>query len=497
MCLTMEKPPEYRPVLNPYAHQIEASCLLKKDPPAFALLMEMRTGKTKVSLDEWGEKVHRGVVDQLLVIAPAGVYTTWEGEVDKHVPEWLRKHTLVGRWDSSAGKAKQQAFKDFMASRGPRVLLVNLEALSTVQTAITACQMFLEQGRTILSVDESTGIKNHQAKRTRTVQKLGVLATFRRILSGLAAPRHPVDLFSQFEFLNWRILGFQSYYSFRARYAVLRDIKIGSRTIKTIVGAQNVEELAAKVAKYSYRVRLEDCYDMPPSNYSTRAVTLTAEQKRMYAEMKEHATTEIKNSQHVTATLVITQMLRLHQILCGHTYDEDGKLHEIPENRTKELIALLNEHSGKAIIWCSYDADIRKVSDALEREFGTNPAWRPGDPYTVVARFWGGNKNTRDDEEKRFKTDPSVLFQVATPDAGGRGRTWDMANLVVYYSSKNNLDHRMQSEDRPKGVGKTTPINYVDLIVPGSVDEKFLGAMRGKMNLSSIINGDNYKEWVV
>jgi SNF2 family DNA or RNA helicase len=309
----------------------------------------------------------------------------------------------------------------------------------------------------------------------------------RRILSGLVAPQSPLDLFSQFQFLDPRILGFTSFYAFRARYAILKRQVFGGRAFDMVVGYRDEDELAERIAPHSYRVRLEDCHDVMDDLYVTREVELTPEQRRAYSELKEFATTALSAEVHVTATIALTQVLRLHQVLCGHVKDESGQVHEVPENRTKELVALLEDYDGKAIVWCSYDADVRRVVSVLEREHGKGS----------VARFWGGNIATREDEERQFLSDPNCRFMVATPSAGGKGRTWLVADLVVYYSNTSNLEHRLQSEERPKGVGKSTPITYVDLIAPGTVDGKILKALRAKIDVASTLQGDGWREWVV
>jgi len=115
----------------------------------------------------------------------------------------------------------------------------------------------------------------------------------------------------------------------------------------------------------------------------------------------------------------------------------------------------------------------------------------------AVALFYGGNRKEREEEERRFKTDPACRFMVATPAAGGKGRTWDVADLVVYYSSTNDLEHRAQSEERPRNVGKVKPIHYVDLVVPGTVDEKIIQALRAKIDLAAVVTGDAWREWLI
>jgi SNF2 family DNA or RNA helicase len=471
---------KYQPLMKARDYQEEASRLMK-GREAFALLMAMRTGKTKVALDDFGSLEAEGKASDLIVIAPAGVYRTWLEQVKDHVSLDLQARLLKHVWQ--AGKAK--AAVGFLAASGrPRILLMNVEALSRPGDARKIALEFTRQNRAMIVVDESTVIKNPQAKRTKFINtELAPLSSYRRILSGLCTPRSPLDLFSQFEFLDWNILGFRSYYAFRARYAIMRNEFFGGRRVMIVSGYRDVEELHALIEPYSFRVPFRP--NIPPT-YSIRDVKLSEEQEKAYKELKEYATTKLSNGSHVTSTIVISQMLRLHQILCGHVKDEQGEEHLINEHRTEELIDLLEEYQGKAVIWCSYDTDIRKVSEALKEHFKVN-----------VARFWGGNMNTREDEEKEFKTRDDTPYMVATPDAGGRGRTWDCADLVIYYSSKNNLEHRDQSEQRVQGVDKKRPVDYVDLIVPNTVEMKFLEALRNKIDMAGVINGDNYREWLI
>lgn len=481
----------YLPRLPPYAHQVEALRRLE-GRDAFALLMAMRTGKTKVVLDHLGRLEEAGECRDLLVVAPAGAYRTWLTAAEEHLSEDLADRAVVRAWSSSGGrqdKLQLDAMTRSLDPRRPRVLLVNVEALSAVQRARDLCQAFLSQRPgAMMVVDESTTIKNPLAKRTRYVtRQLAPLAARRLILSGLPTPRSPLDLYSQFEFLDWRFLGFRSYYGFRARYAVMRSFPIGGRSVQLVVGYRDVEELQEKIAPHSYRVLLSDCYDLPPSQYARREVRLTADQARVYREVRDDATSLLSGGAHVTATMVITQVLRMHQVLCGHVVDERGEHHEVPELRTAALLELLGEHDGKAVVWCSYDHDVRKVSSALEAEYGAGS----------VARFWGGNRPTREEEERRFKSDDACLFMVATAAAGGRGRTWHVADLVVYYSNTPDLEHRSQSEERTQAVGKARPVLYVDLVAPGTVDEKMIAALRNKIDVASTITGDAYREWLV
>ena len=151
------------------------------------------------------------------------------------------------------------------------------------------------------------------------------------------------------------------------------------------------------------------------------------------------------------------------------------------------MLEELSEYDGKAVIWCAYSRDVDKVTEALAKEYGR----------VSIARFWGGNAATREAEEAVFKTDPLCRFMVATAAAGGRGRTWDMADLNIFHSNSDNLEHRLQAEERPQNVGKIRSVSYVDLVCRGTVEEKFIASLRAKIDLATAVMGDDPMTWLI
>lgn len=464
--------------------------------------MGMRTGKTKVCLDDFGRMELEQKVQNLCVLAPAGVYDTWETACSEHLSLDLQKRYRIARWKSGGGVGYKAGWDKFLndTSGKPRIMIMNIEALSVVKQAKEDLLTFLSQGPNVTAVDESTCIMGYNSKRTGFVcSEVAPLATYKRILSGLPTPKSPLDIYSQFEFLNWRILGHRSWFSYRARYAKLKTIRVPipgqldykgkqkERDVKIITGFQNVEELYDKIAPFSYRKRLQDCYGMPEKVYQIRKVQHTPEQKRLYKEMKQYSTADLGDGTNATASIVIAKMAKLHQINCGHIKDEWGNFKTFTENRTTELGELLREYDGKAIIWCAYDYDVRHVSEYLRKEYG----------HQSFSQFWGGNKAVREGEEVRFKTDPHCLYMVATAGAGGRGRDWAVANLAVYYSYVDNLEHNSQSEERTQKMEKSVSVLNVYLVTPGTVDESYVHSMREKIDLSTMIMNDGYQRWLV
>lgn len=480
----------YVPRMPPRIKQAEALERLAAQEEFFGLLMAMRTGKTKTALDDFGRLFVEGRVDDLLVIAPAGALDPWVPAMKEHLGAPLDTSLDVLHWNARmSGTNAKARVREFIQGQwdGPRALLVNIEALSSVERARNLVMDFLNQGRVYTVIDESTAIKNPTSKRTKFILKeVGPRSAFRRILCGLVSPQGPLDVWAQFEFLKPGCLGFRTFNQFKDRYAITRLMSMGGRMFKQIVGYRDEADLAQRMTPFSFRVRLEDCYDMPESDYSTRSVPMTPEQERLYRDMKAFSTVQLEAERHVTATIALTQILRLHQILCGATMDDDGIVHEISNNRTDAVLEILEEYDGKAIIWCAYDHSIREVSEALRKRYG----------HSSTSRFWGGNRESREEEEKKFQSDPACRFMVATASAGGKGRMWAAADLVIYHSSTTNLEHRQQSEERPKTVGKVKPIIYIDLVTPGTVDEKIIETLKRKDTIASTIQGDSWRKWL-
>lgn len=469
----------------------------------WALRMGMRTRKTKPSLDDFGERELAGKSKDLLVIAPGGVYDVWATAAELDWSDDLLRRSKILVWTSRQNSRWRRMAEEFLAHEGPRALIMNVEALSNKKSpARKLVEKYLKRrpDKTYCVIDESVIIKN-RSKRTQYVNRtVRPLCAVRRLLSGLMTPTSPLDLYYQFAFLDKSIIGDATYDAYRERIAHLRTINDmpnftwqgGPPPVKIVDKSkgnngfrqEEVDRVIAAVDRYSFRVPFNP---KVPSTWSTWKVELTPEQVKAYREMKEKATTQLSDGSHVTSTVIIAQMIRMHQILLGHVVDEEGNFKELPENRSQQLLQVLEDYGGKAVIWCSYDSDVRKVSELLRKEYGDG----------AVSRFWGGNVRTREEEEKQFKSDPRCRFQVATPDAGGRGRTWDVADLAVFYSSRDNLDHREQAEMRTMDRDKSRGVENVDMIVPGTVEEKILHALRNKINMAAAINGDNWKEWVV
>jgi len=285
-------------------------------------------------------------------------------------------------------------------------------------------------------------------------------------------------------------LGYKSFFSFQGRYAQIVRRTLGSHSFNQIVGYQNLDELSYKLEGFSYRILKKDCLDLPDKLYIKRSVELTDEQAVAYKQMKDNAVTLLeKDGGMVTAQNVLTQMLRLQQICSGFIKTDDGQIERLSTNKLTELLTVLEEVTGKVIIWAVYVEDLRMIQEALAKQYGAESVavyagkTHPEERQVIVLEFQN--------------PDSKLRFFVGQSRTGGYGLTLTEASTVIYYANSFDLEVRIQSEDRAHRIGQKNNVTYIDLVTENTVEEKVLKALRNKINIASEVLSEGYKEWLI
>jgi SNF2 family DNA or RNA helicase len=441
--------------------------------------------KTKVLIDNLAMLYDKGKVNGALIVAPKGVVGTWyNNELPTHLPAHIEPETVL--WKSAINKKQQEKLNTlFQPGEDLHILIMNVEAFSTTK-GMDFANKFLSAHRTLMAIDESTTIKTPTAKRTKNIIKLAASAKYRRIMTGSPVTKNPLDLYTQCDFLSPWLLDFTSYYAFRNRYAEMKTLHMHGRQIPVVNGFKNLGELSDKLKSFSYRVLKEDCLDLPDKIFIKREISLTPDQRKLYDQMKKEAIAILKGKQSTTVN-TLTQLMRLQQITCGHFTADDGATQPIPNNRITELMDVLEETEGKAIIWAHYQYDITNIINAVSKKYGKE---------SIVDYYGLTPQENRQPNIKKFQDDPKCRFIVGTPSTGGYGITLTAANTVIYYSNGYDLEKRLQSEDRAHRIGQKKSVTYVDLMADDTVDEKIVQALRRKINIASEVLGEELKSWI-
>jgi len=475
----------YKFKTKPYAHQLDA-LEASWDKENFAYFMEMGTGKSKVLLDNAAILYDKGLINGLLLIAPKGVYKNWyDSEIPTHLPDHIDKKIVLWKTSDKSKKQKQILNTLFETGTDFHILIMNVESFSAGDGAAFAYK-FLSCHKAMIAIDESTTIKTPTSNRTKNILSLSDHAKYRRILTGSPVTKSPLDLYSQCQFLDPWLLGHQSYYTFKARYAITKKIEVQGRRVEIVVGYTNLGELSEKIKPFSKRILKEDCLDLPEKTYVKHYVELTKEQQKVYNQMKQEAIAFLDGKMQSSAT-VMTQLMRLHQITCGHFTADDGTIKDLPCSRMTELMNVLENIEGKTIIWSHYTHDVKRIIAEIKRVYGEN---------SVVDYYGATDTDSRSKNIKKFQTDDNCRFFVGTTHTGGYGITLTAGSNMVYFSNGYDLEKRQQSEARIDRIGQTKKMTYIDIMAQDTIDERIVKALRTKVNIANKIMDEDFREWI-
>ena len=266
----------------------------------------------------------------------------------------------------------------------------------------------------------------------------------------------------------------------------MKTLHAHGRSIQIIDSYKNLDELADQLKTFSYRVLKDDCLDLPDKIFIKRQITLSPDQRKLYDQMKKQALAILEGKVSSTKN-TLTQLMRLQQITCGHFTDDNGATQPIENNRINELMDVIEDVEGKAIIWAHYQYDITAIIKAIAKKYGEE---------SIVDYYGLTPKPERQPNIKRFQDDPKCRFIVGTPSTGGYGITLTAANTVIYYSNGYDLEKRLQSEDRAHRIGQQKPVLYIDINAENTVDEKIVKALRTKINIASEVLGEELRSWI-
>ena len=476
----------YKFKTKPYGHQLDA-LEASWNKEVFAYFMEMGTGKSKVLLDNAAILYDKGEINALLLIAPKGVYKNWyDSEIPTHLPDHVDTNIVL--WKTSDKSKKQQLLLNTLFKPGSHlnILIMNVESFSSGNGSDFAYKFLASHPKSMVAIDEATTIKTPTSNRTKNILSLSKHCKYRRILTGSPVTKSPLDLYSQCQFLDPWLLDQQSYYTFKARYSICKKIQVNGRQVEIVVGYRNLGELSEKIKSFSKRILKEDCLDLPEKTFVKHYVELTKEQQKVYQQMKKEAIAFLDGKMQSSAT-VMTQLMRLHQITCGHFTSDDGTIKDLPCQRLNELMDILEKIEGKTIIWSHYTHDVKRIIKEIKRVYGDD---------SVVDYYGQTDTDSRSKNIKKFQTDDKCRFFVGTTHTGGYGITLTAGSNMIYFSNGYDLEKRQQSEARIDRIGQTKKMTYIDIMTQDTVDERIVKALRNKVNIANTIMDEGFKEWI-
>lgn len=344
----------------------------------FGLLFEMGCGKTLTAIMIAGTAYQMGKVEKVLVVAPTSVCSVWPKDFAEFADFKANIKVLLG---DKNRRLKLLNDLDNFPFKALKVAVINYE--STWREGIF--DALYEWNADMIICDESQRIKSHDAEQSKAMHKLGDQAKYKLILSGTPVQNNAIDLYSQYRFLDPTIFG-TNFYQFRNRYAIM-----GGFNRHQIVGYKDLDQLIQKEHSIAYRVTKDEALDLPEQTFLQRYITMSAKEKNIYDRIKRESFAELESGGQISATTVLTKLLRLQQFTGGFLV-ADGE--EKPELVSKGKLNALEE------IVDDYVVDT-------------------GKKLVIFARFRTGDRHHRADAEKEETPLRRNLWRCET---GGQGR---------------------------------------------------------------------------
>lgn len=419
------------------------------------LALGMGCGKSKVTVDLI---VNRNA-KQAIILCPVSVLPVWRREFDRHAGSPVDVLILdSGTCETKARKAEQFMARCRATGAPAAAVVVNYESAWRDPLA----KWILGYNWCVAVCDESHRIKSHDANVSKFAAKLALVSEFRLALTGTPMPHSPLDLFSQFRFIDRGLFG-TWFHHFRNRYAKLNAMFPGK-----VDAWLNQEELKERFALLSYRVTADEVLDLPEASHHERRCTLSPKAMKIYRSLEQDLIADV-GSGVVTATNALTRLLRLQQATSGFVVpdDSDGAAEEIDVAKGVLLDDIIEDigPGEPLVVFCRFRRDIdfaRRVAERHGRRFG---------------ELSGASKDGLDDMGCMAAGVDVLGVQI---QAGGVGVDLTRARYAVYFSLGFSLGDYEQSLARLHRPGQSRHVHYYHLIASGTVDEAVYGALRNR-----------------
>jgi len=432
-----------------------------------AYLMDMGTGKTITTIAVAGTLFQTGLIKRLLVVAPKSIVNVWQQEFEKFAAFPYTLAVLDGDGSKKADTIRH------MGSAGLAVIVVNYESCWRLETDIARWRPDM------IVCDESSKIKNPQAKCSKALHRLGKNSEYNLILTGTPITNSPLDFFSQYKFLDESIFG-SSFYGFRGKYAIL-----GGYQNHQIVGYKKLAELVQKAHSVAYRIRIDEAVELPEFIDEIRPVVLEKKAQQVYDGIDKDSFAELMSGE-VTARNVLTRLLRLSQCTGGFIRDDNnGIVQEISRAKLEALEDIVDgcmEEGKKVVVFARFVPEIDSIAKMLEKK---------NIGYSLIK----GDVTDRAEQVQQFQTDPNIKVFIGQLQTTGMGLTLTAGTVAVYYSLDFSYANYEQSRARIRRIGQTKRGIYIHLVCKDTIDEKVMAALKQKADVSKLLV-DDYKKLI-
>lgn len=448
-----------------------------KTNKGFGLLFEMGCGKTLTAIAIAGAAYAAGKIERLLVVAPTSVVAVWPKELQEYAEFKYTCRTLLG---DKTSRLKQLSDLEKFPFKALKVAVINYE--STWRDGIF--EALQEFDADMIIADESQRIKTHDAAQSKAMHQLGDQARYKLILSGTPVQNNAIDIYSQYRFLDPTVFG-KNFYQFRNRYAIM-----GGFNRRQIVGYKDMDDLIRREHSIAFRITKEEAIDLPEQTFEVRHIQMDKKLTDLYQRIKRDSYAEIETGGQITATTVLTKLLRLQQLAGGFLVTDDAAKPQLVSTAKLEALSdivqdYVVDGGKKLVIFARFVPEVKAIIDLMKKVLP--------DRKKAVSIYGEIKKEDRGAIVQQFQTDPDTVVFVGQIDTAGTGVTLTAADTCVYYSKNFNYAAYEQSLSRIHRIGQRNTCTYIDLVMEKTVDEMINRALAKKEDIAKTVV-DNWRD---
>jgi SNF2 family DNA or RNA helicase len=384
-----------------------------------------------------------------LIVMPKSLIYNWQTEINKFAPK-LKPLIYYGY-------NRHNQIQNF------RQYDVIISTYGTVRADIEKLKKLKFE---YVILDESQGIKNSSSARYRAIIKLN--SNNRIIMTGTPIENSLADLWSQFNFLNPKLLGGYSKFEklFQFPIEVLKSER-HKNNLENIIKPFLLRRLKTVVAQ-----------DLPDKIEKTIMIQMNNEHQSFYESRTTELKSEIRNcireKQRIKSFIIQDLMLTaIHPKLKDENYlGGSEKFEEIKIHIDK----ILTKKKSKVLLFSNFV----KHLDIIEEYFK--------EKKLNYSKLIGAlTSKEREKQIEKFNNNEDVKFFLISKKAGGIGLNLTSADYVFLLDPWWNPSVENQSIDRTHRIGQTKNVIVYKFITKDTIEEKIESIKLKKTELSESI----------
>lgn len=361
--------------------------------------------------------------------------------------------------------------------------IINYEALTPFLADLQK-----KQFKMIIADESARYIQTNTSKRSKSAIDLGLRSDYNLILSGTLISKKPLNVWSQFMFLDGGRSFGNNFYRFRGKYFHKLELAYGD---KWILKKEYINYFNEVIYKSCIKItREETSLDFPKVTNDVIKVKMSPSLESLYEDVYENIMSEIETSSGTTKVdtkHIFQKLIRLQQITSGFISskdDGDMALSDTPKlDRLTEDTQAILEDEESIIVWCRFRFSIKMISERFKKE-----------KIKFITLSGEDSSKSKNEKWQKFQNSKTTNVFVGQVEAGGIGielfkkhNTKEHTQHSYIYERTWEFDDTKQAKGRSNRIGQLASCRFVDMVMENTIDERIFATQQTDKDLAELI----------